>query len=611
VLSTIATAADPVFVSVVSINFNGDTPGQPPAIGGADQPTSLITSPGTSINVESSANGIVTQPVVITASAPSQFASVFRDFSPVTSGIVRVEATVAFNRLLDGGFLQTSVTGSAAVVTRLIATSTGLIESDASPRSVIGTYAPNQPFRVRMDIDMTAKTWSASVDSQLNGFADDPVVSGLPFENPVSVLPQVGSVSAFLSVFPTGPLGGSVSFDDITVATDQLAPDAAFEQSAFGSYFTDGPCAFAWATDQARSPTHSRKIVATSTGLCRWLSQTTAIQATPGATYDASVFVKTNLVQDGAAYLSVNFWTADGTYIPYTTDSPQQVSGTQDWTPLFVEAKAPPGAAYVRLEFRLSGRGTAWFDDTSLSTGQTQPAPTPPDTTILNSNVIAVPTGPYTFAFTSDQPDAGFQCSFDGSAFATCSSPVTISLTPGQHTFQARAVSPGGLVDPTPASQTLIVSSNTTSNLAPDPDFQQDPSGSYFTNGDATFSWSNGNGHNSAGLLQIDATSNTLNRWLSRTAAIPATPGAHYHVTVWAKTQAIDGHTGLSVNFWDANGTYIPATIDSSTQLSGTTDWTQLSLDATAPPGTAYIRVEFRQTGPGTSQFDDVAITKT
>lgn len=425
-------------------------------------------------------------------------------------------------------------------------------------------------------------------------------------------------------VFPLTPLGllnpatGYAALDGNWVAVRilgqlqgaELAPDGAFEQSAFDSYFTYGPCSFAWATDQARSPTHSRRIVATSTGLCRWLSQTRAIAATPGSTYDASVFVKTNLVQDGAAYLSLNFWTANGTYIPATVDSPQQVSGTKDWSPLFVEAKAPPGAAYVRLEFRLSGRGTAWFDDASLTTEPTQSAPAPPDTTILNSNVVGVPAGPYGFAFTSDQFEAGFQCSFDGSAYEACTSPVTIFLTPGQHTFAVRAVSQDSLVDPTPATQTLTASSDTSGNLAPDPAFQQDPDGSYFTNGDATFSWSQNNGHDSVGFLQIVATSNTLNRWLSRTAAIPATPGARYHVSVWAETQAVAGRTQLSANFWTADGTYIPATVDSAGQLSGTTDWTQLSLDAVAPPGTAFIRIEFRQTGPGISQFDDVAVAK-
>jgi hypothetical protein len=414
------------------------------------------------------------------------------------------------------------------------------------------------------------------------------------------------------------PVTGYAVLDEGNVAVrilgqlqgEELVPDGAFEQSAFGSYFTAGPCSFAWATDQARTPTHSRRIVATSAGLCRWLSQIQAIAVTPGSTYDASVFAKTGLVQDGVAYLSLNFWTANGTYIPATVDSPQQLSGTKDWTPLFVEAKAPPGAAYIRLEFRLSGRGTAWFDDASLTTASTQSTPAPPDTTILNNNVIGVPAGPYGFAFTSDQFDAGFQCSFDGARYTACTSPVTISLTPGQHTFAVRAVSRAGLVDPTPATQTLTASSATALNLAPDPDFRQDPGSSYITSGDAAFSWLQDNGLSSVGFLQIVAPSNTLNRWLSRTTAIPATPGVRYHVSVGAKTQAVAGKTQLSANFWTADGTYIPATVDSAIQLSGTTGWTTLHLDAVAPAGTAFIRIELRQTGPGTSQFDDIAVTK-
>jgi hypothetical protein len=65
----------------------------------------------------------------------------------------------------------------------------------------------------------------------------------------------------------------------------------------------------------------------------------------------------------GQALLSVNFWTADGTYIPATVDSPLQITGTTDWTQLSVETRAPLGAAFVRVEFRQIGPGTSWFDD--------------------------------------------------------------------------------------------------------------------------------------------------------------------------------------------------------------------------------------------------------
>jgi hypothetical protein len=53
---------------------------------------------------------------------------------------------------------------------------------------------------------------------------------------------------------------------------------------------------------------------------------------------------------------------------------------------------------------------------------------------------------PLTFSFSSNEPDAAFECSWDGAAFASCSSPATFSgsADEGQHTFQARATDADG-----------------------------------------------------------------------------------------------------------------------------------------------------------------------
>src|SRR5437763_8314935 len=65
------------------------------------------------------------------------------------------------------------------------------------------------------------------------------------------------------------------------------------------------------------------------------------------------------------------------------------------------------------------------------------------------------------YEFTSDQASASFQCSFDGSAFAACASPVSLDVT-GTHTISIRAVV-AGVPDPTP-----VVESYTIDNSAPD-----------------------------------------------------------------------------------------------------------------------------------------------
>ena len=199
-----------------SVDFNGDVPGSPPVTGGVNQPTQLTTSTGTTVLVQASAFGIGTQPVVLTASAPSRYVDVATAFPSVATGVVRVETMVSFDRLVDGYFLQTSVSiAVGAVLTRLHSRSDGTIGDFFG--TGLGSYGANQPFRVRMDIDMSAKNWSFSLDDELNGFADDPVVANLAFVNPVGVLPSVGVVNSSLNIFPVVETGAAIAYDDITV----------------------------------------------------------------------------------------------------------------------------------------------------------------------------------------------------------------------------------------------------------------------------------------------------------------------------------------------------------------------------------------------------------
>jgi hypothetical protein len=55
------------------------------------------------------------------------------------------------------------------------------------------------------------------------------------------------------------------------------------------------------------------------------------------------------------------------------------------------------------------------------------------------------------FTFSATQSGAHFECKLDRRPFRTCASPFRISVRPGRHSFQVRAVSTEGKPDPTPA----------------------------------------------------------------------------------------------------------------------------------------------------------------
>ena len=77
----------------ISSNFDADTVGQPPALGGPDQPSSLYLSSGSTILVQSSAVGQNTQPVELYDDS-GDYVSVDYSFPPVTTEVVRLTRKV-------------------------------------------------------------------------------------------------------------------------------------------------------------------------------------------------------------------------------------------------------------------------------------------------------------------------------------------------------------------------------------------------------------------------------------------------------------------------------------------------------------------------------------
>jgi DNA-binding beta-propeller fold protein YncE len=84
-----------------------------------------------------------------------------------------------------------------------------------------------------------------------------------------------------------------------------------------------------------------------------------------------------------------------------------------------------------------------------------------PDTTITKRPKEKTKKKQATFAFTSSEPGSSFQCAVDGQALKVpCTSPYTVKVKKGKHTFQVRAIDPAGNADATPASDAWKVKKN-------------------------------------------------------------------------------------------------------------------------------------------------------
>jgi hypothetical protein len=64
------------------------------------------------------------------------------------------------------------------------------------------------------------------------------------------------------------------------------------------------------------------------------------------------------------------------------------------------------------------------------------------------------PTVTFTFTGTDTRAISGFQCKLDAGAFAPCTSPHTVRVKKGKHTFQVQAIDQAGNVDGSPATDT-------------------------------------------------------------------------------------------------------------------------------------------------------------
>jgi hypothetical protein len=92
----------------------------------------------------------------------------------------------------------------------------------------------------------------------------------------------------------------------------------------------------------------------------------------------------------------------------------------------------------------------------------------PPDTTITSGPTGTVPPANVSFGFTASESGSSFECSLDGAAYSSCSSPkVYPTIASGAHTFRVRATDAVGNQDSTPAERSFQVLQPPTAATAP------------------------------------------------------------------------------------------------------------------------------------------------
>lgn len=425
-------------------------------------------------------------------------------------------------------------------------------------------------------------------------------------------------------------------------ADGNRAPDPGFEAPGAPSWQPNGPCTFSQAAGEGRSG-NALKIASTQPAgtLCRWLSVTSAIPAVPGGHDTAAVWIKTQGVVAGAARLTLTYWTASQAYVPGSAvDSAGSVAGTSDWTAVALQSTAPAGAAYVRVELRLTGPGTAWFDDVSVtSVVRAIASATPPVVSEVPGALSSYITGETlqtSLGTWTDAPDTfviGWErCSPLGACAAIGGAGGPDSATARRYTLSnadvgysvrstvhaSNASDPGATAAslPTPTVRSNCVVASDLCNVLPNGDVEQQPDPFLYTDGNAAFSWVSDVSHSPTHSLRIASTgpAGSLARWMSRTTLLPPDllDGA-----AWVRTQGVDhGYAEVCLTYWRADGTYAGLAPCSTGRASGTQDWMQLrvqglaSLDPTGkavpPAGTAYARLEVRLWGEGTVWIDDL-----
>ncbi len=213
---------------------------------------------------------------------------------------------------------------------------------------------------------------------------------------------------------------------------------------------------------------------------------------------------------------------------------------------------------------------------------------------------ISTPTTGATIYYTLDGSDPA-----TSSTRAIYTSAILVSST---KTIKAKAFKTGMNPSVT-VSATYTINAPTLINLAPNPSFELNPNDAYEYSGVGSFYWAEDYMHTGTKSLKIVSSQPTgqFCRFLSKIGTITGVAGKTYTASVWMKTSNVSQYGELLINFWDAKMAYLD-TYYISNHVSGTSNWTKLTVSCIAPANTKYIKLHFKLFGPGKVWIDDVEL---
>jgi hypothetical protein len=118
--------------------------------------------------------------------------------------------------------------------------------------------------------------------------------------------------------------------------------------------------------------------------------------------------------------------------------------------------------------------------------------------------------------------------------------------------------------------------------------------------------------HAGSASVELGPTAGTISAqpgWSSLINTGPLAAGRHFQATVWAKGTNVTGNPTMAVAWFDINNRWL-ANSTSLPLAGGSSNWTELGVNTTAPANAAYARVYVQSIGnTGQVWFDDVAVT--